>query len=210
MADGVTSADNSAGSYLKGEQITLSTTGSPTSYSWSLAKPAGSTTSCDLSGDDDASVLFTPDVAGYYTAVCVVDGTTTYILRMSVIDVSLTTMAQGFRLMPILAASVPVPSLGTVVYYDKTLARLRRLTSGGSHVDFDPSAMASSFTLVGGTKTIANSHCQDETVIAHHCSAAVNRGTLVFVITRNVGFTVTSSSGTDGSTYSYSLINAYG
>lgn len=62
-------------------------------------------------------------------------------------------------------------------------------------------------TLVGGTKTIANTSVTAGTVVLlNYKTFAGTPGDLGYTVNAGVGFTVTSTSGTDTSTFSYMLI----
>lgn len=111
-----TSADQAEAGYLTGEQVTLSTTPTGSSYSWGIARPNGSSPGrSSLSEDDVASPVFTPDVAGYYVITCVVDGTA-YVLRLSVTSVAVASPTQALRLSPVTDAQVEAPATGIVLF----------------------------------------------------------------------------------------------
>lgn len=117
MVSGDTAADNAFGGFVTASQITLTTTPTGTDYQWSMAKPSGASGRSDLSGSTGESVAFTPDVAGYYTVVAIVDSTTTYILRISVTQTAITTSYEAIRYSPKTDTSVSAPALGAATYY---------------------------------------------------------------------------------------------
>lgn len=118
MVSGDTSADLGIAWFVINEQITLSTTPTGTSYSWGQSIPSGASTArTALNDSDDASVTFTPDVAGVYVITCIVSGSTTYVIRIAVADVATVTMAQVARLQAVADSSVPTPSTGTLCLY---------------------------------------------------------------------------------------------
>lgn len=123
MVDGDTAVDKSVSGYLRNEQITLSVTGSPASFSWGISKPSGATARSSLNDLDVASVTFTPDVTGYYVITCNI-GSTTYVIRIYVIDVALLSSIEGIRLAPVAAASIATPALGAVLFWNETTGLL--------------------------------------------------------------------------------------
>lgn len=116
MGAGDTSADKSVSSYLSKETITLSVT-SGDSFSWGLAKPTASGTTSRLSSSTDASVTLTPDVEGYYVVTCLVDNTTSYVIRIGVSQVSAVTSLTAIRLMPTENATIPTPAFGATLFF---------------------------------------------------------------------------------------------
>lgn len=124
MVAGDTAVDNTTSGFVALEDVALSTTGTPTSRAWGLSKPSNSTRRCVLSSDSDASPTFTPDVGGYYVVTCVVDGTTVYILRVSVSAIGEVTTQTAIRLTPIANAAVPTPATGRTVYFSSDASAL--------------------------------------------------------------------------------------
>lgn len=120
MVSGDTAVDQTTSGFVTLDEITLSTTGTPASYAWGCAKPSASTDRAVLSSRTAASPTITPDVAGYYTITCVVDGTTTYILRIAVALVAAVSTLTVIRFVPIADAAVPTPASGRSVYYSST------------------------------------------------------------------------------------------
>ena|SRR6478736_7449124 len=111
------SADNTQAGYLASEQITLSANPTASSYSWGISRPAGSSAARSaLSGDTDANVTFTPDLPGYWVITCTVDGTTSYVLRLTVTSLAVQTAAQCLRLSPVADAQVEAPAVGVAVF----------------------------------------------------------------------------------------------
>lgn len=119
MASGDTTADNTKAGYIAKEQVTLTVTGTNTAFEWTLSKPTASGAACALNDDDATSVNFTPDVEGYYVITCEVNGTTTYILRISVASVANVSTITAMRMIPVASATVPIPATG-VTLYDRT------------------------------------------------------------------------------------------
>jgi len=117
MDAGDTSADNAVSGYLTRERIALTVTGTPDRVAWSLAKPTSSGSACDLSTPNDISTNFSPDVEGYYVISCVVDGATSYVLRVAVAQVTAVTTLTSIRLMPVSEASVSAPPTGATLFY---------------------------------------------------------------------------------------------
>lgn len=121
MVSGDTAADNSHAGYIASEMTTLSVTPSGSSYSWGQSIPSGSATArSGLSSTTDASPTFTPDVAGEWVVTCLVDGTTTYVLRLSVTAIATTTMAEAFRLQPVADSAVSAPAGSILALYNSS------------------------------------------------------------------------------------------
>jgi len=142
MVSGDTSADNTSSGYITNEQITLTVTdASPSSIRWVQAIPSASSASRSALDDDDvATVKFTPDVGGFYTITCVVDGTT-YVLRISVSAVAQNTLEGSLGLQPLTDAQVPTPSSGVNLYYSSTQSALAIKDSAGSISTIDVTAV---------------------------------------------------------------------
>ncbi len=118
MLAAATSADNSVSGRVTGEQITLTVSPSGSDYQWSLAMPSGASQARSaLSAETGASVTFTPNAAGVFTAVVLVDSTTSYTLRISITSTAISTLVETIRLSPKTDASVPAPSAGMMLYY---------------------------------------------------------------------------------------------
>lgn len=132
MVSGDAAVDNTTSGFIALERVTLSTTGTPTSYAWGLAKPSDSTSSCALSSDTAASPTFSPDVQGYYTITCVVDGVTTYILRVAVLSIAAGSTLSTIRFLPIADSQVPTPATGSTVYWSSTQGALAEKLSTGA------------------------------------------------------------------------------
>ncbi len=131
MVAGDTSADNTHSGYLTRETITLSVTGSPDTYLWSLAKPSASGSVCALNDTDESSVTFAPDVEGYYVITCLVDGATLYVLRISAVQVSALSTLSGIRMMPLTNVQVPTPATGQTLFYSSDSSGLAVKDSSG-------------------------------------------------------------------------------
>lgn len=139
MLDGDTSADNTVAGYLLSETVVLTATPVGTSYSWGIAKPSGATSRSDLSDSTAAAPVFCPDAAGYYVITCTVDGTS-YVLRIAVSQVAISTPYEAIRLQPMTDAQVTAPSVGACLYWSATQNKLAiKLANGSvSTVDVTP------------------------------------------------------------------------
>lgn len=109
MVSGDTSADNNVSGYARAESITLSITEASATYAWALSKPAASTAACELTDDTIAAPKFVPDVPGDYL-VTVTTAATSYVLRISVVDLGDIVPLEIIRWSPLNPASVPTPS----------------------------------------------------------------------------------------------------
>lgn len=126
-----TSDDTSLG-YVTASRITLTTTPTGTTYSWALGQPSASSPArAALSAETGASVNFVPDVAGYYNIICTVDGSTVYILRISVEATAVSSLVDSLRHSPKSDSSVPTPALGLAQYFSSTQSTLCSKTSAG-------------------------------------------------------------------------------
>lgn len=133
MVSGDTSASDVESGYVTGEQITLSTTPSGTSWQWGQAIPAGSTVArSGLSSTTAASPTFTPSTAGEYVITCVVDGSTTYVIRCSVVAVAAVAVNGAVRFLPMTDAQAPTPTTGVTLYYSSTQSSLAIKTAAGA------------------------------------------------------------------------------
>lgn len=126
-------ADNTFTGYVTDEQITLTVTPTGTNYAWSMAIPsASSPLRSELSAETGASVTFTPDVAGYYTIVCIVDSTTTYVLRLSVTAITATVSSGAINFPDVTDNSVPTPTTGLTLYSSSTQGTIAVKDTGGT------------------------------------------------------------------------------
>ncbi len=114
---GSTTADNTVSGFVSKEQIALGLTGSPATALWSLSKPSTSGSSCRLDDETSLRPLFSPDVDGVFVVSCLVDGTTTYVLRFSVVSTAITSAVSAFHFLPCLNAQVPTPSSGRTIFF---------------------------------------------------------------------------------------------
>ena len=208
MVAGDTAADNSRSGYVVGEQITLSTTPVGTTYSWGLAKPGGATSRSDLSDTNTASPTFVPDYAGTWTITCVVDGSTTYVLRVTATAIAITSVANAHRFSPTTNNSVPSPALGLTLFCSSDASNLLRVkNASGAVLALDAaSARTGTFVLSAGTATVANTSVSSTTTVIANCTTASNQGQLRYTFNAGVGFTVTSDDPADASSYRYALI----
>lgn len=132
MVSGDTSADNTTSGYLTKESIGLTVTGSGSTFLWSLSKPTASGLTSALSSTDESSSGFTPDVDGYYVVTCLVDGTTLYVLRVAVADVSPVGTVTALRFLPVANATVPTPAAGATVFYSIEVGGLAKKLADGT------------------------------------------------------------------------------
>lgn len=112
-------ADVATTGFVFKEEISL--TASPaasTSYLWSLSAPSDSSPARSALDDEtDANPRFTPDVAGFYTVSVLIDGTTTYVLRIAVVNTATVRTGEVFHLLPLTNAQVATPTTGVALYY---------------------------------------------------------------------------------------------
>lgn len=102
-----------SGSFVVNEQVTLSATPTGTSYQWELSIPAASSPARSALDDDtDGTPKFTPDVAGLYVVSVTVNGSTLYVLRLSVAAPGVVRMGEINNMLPLTDAQVPTPQTG--------------------------------------------------------------------------------------------------
>ncbi len=125
-------ADVNATGFVTKEQIALTADISGSGYAWAVSIPADSgPNQSALDDDESATPKFTPDVPGYYTITVVVDGATTYVLRLAVVAAAVASQAQGINLLPLADSQVPTPQTGVTIYYSTDLgAPAKKNTSG--------------------------------------------------------------------------------
>ncbi len=143
MVAGDTAADDQESDYVIKEKITLSTTPTGTDYQWSLTRPSTSTKAV-LDSTSIASPVFTPDVDGVYLITVIVDSTTTFNLRATVLATSITNISQVLSYQPIKNASVPSPAGATLNMFNSNENAAMALknsagtvTSFGGGIDHD-------------------------------------------------------------------------
>jgi len=142
MVSGDTSPSDVESGYVTGQQVTLTTFPTGTTYVWGLAIPAGSASArSGLSSATAASPTFTPDVAGEYVVTCVVNGSTSYVIRCSVAAVAATNLVGAIRFMPMTDSSVPTPSTGVSLYYSSTQSALAIKDANGDVSTVDVTAV---------------------------------------------------------------------
>lgn len=131
---GDTAADQTFTGYVRNERITLGVTpAASSSYLWALGLPAGSSANkARLTATDVAAPAFVPDIGGTYVLTCQVDGTTTYTLRLTALDVAVSESVEALRMLPRADAQVTAPSAGVVLYYSSTQGGLAFKTSTGA------------------------------------------------------------------------------
>ncbi len=140
MLSGATAPDNTATGYIVGEQITFTAYPAGSSYSWALARPSGATERSSLSDATSASVTLTPDIEGFYTLTCIVDGTT-YVLRLAAVSVGVVSTLGALRLNPLLPEQVPTPSAGMTIFYSSQHSTLTAKDSAGNLLTLDMTAV---------------------------------------------------------------------
>lgn len=119
------SVDNTASGYVTGERVALGVAPSGSSYAWDIAAPSASSLARSaLDEGDVATPNFTPDVGGTYTITCLVSGTTTYVLRLTVQSVSIAEPVEAVRFSPRVDTTVPAPAVGVTMYYSSTHSAL--------------------------------------------------------------------------------------
>jgi parallel beta-helix repeat protein len=120
--------DNSQAGFVQAEQVTLTTTPAPAgaTYVWGLASPTSSAPArAFLSSTTAASPTLVPDVAGDYSITCVVNSTTTYVLRITVAAVVIADAAQSaIRMPPVLNATIPTPSASETLFHSSDSSRM--------------------------------------------------------------------------------------
>lgn len=124
---GAGAPDASQAGYITGEQIVLTTNpaAAGATYAWVLAKPSGGTISSALSDATLAAPVFTPDVAGFWVVTVLYNGTTAYVLRLSVTATAAITVAEAIRVPPKAEAAIAVPPVGEVVFFSASALRWR-------------------------------------------------------------------------------------
>lgn len=133
MGAGDTSADNSRGGYLTRERITLSTNPTGSTYAWGLAAPVGSAAARSaLTDSAAASPTFYPDVAGYYVVTCTVNGSTFYVLRLSITQAAVSTSVEAVRHQPKTNTAITAPALGQAVFHSSDTSLLSAKRSDGT------------------------------------------------------------------------------
>jgi hypothetical protein len=122
MVSGDTAAAQAISGWIRNEKITLATyPAASTSTVWTLTIPSGSNAvKSAISDTSIASPTFTPDVGGTYVITALVDGTTTYVLRATVLDTAASEPVEALRYTPRADAQISTPSLGVAVFYSTT------------------------------------------------------------------------------------------
>ena len=142
LVAGDTSTDKNIAGFIVGEKITLGLTSAGTTRTWSLGAPNGSAVAKSaLSDDSGTAPYFTPDVAGYYVLTCIIDGTTTYILRIACAAQASVDQAGSIRFAPLADGEVPTPVAGVTLYYSSTQSALCIKTTAGAVRTVDTTAV---------------------------------------------------------------------
>lgn len=135
-----TAVDKTATGFIVGERATLGVTSGST-FAWSLARPADSSSNADLSSETAAAPTFYLEVAGYYIVRCLVDGSTEYLLRISVTEPATATVRNAVNYQPVLDAAVPTPTAGVTVYYSSDQSALVYKDAAGDLFAIDVTAI---------------------------------------------------------------------
>ena len=118
-------SDDVRSGFILNEQVTLSLSVSGTTFLWSQSIPnAAGPSRAALDSYTSATPKFTPPAAGVYVLTCLKDGTTTYVLRISVTATASVTVDQVVRLSPVADTQVPTPALGVSLYFSSTQGAL--------------------------------------------------------------------------------------
>jgi len=103
---------------VTGERVTLGVNPSGTTFQWGIAQPSASSRSrAGLDDTTSAVPTFVPDVAGTYAITALVDGVTTYQLRITVQSVSIAEPVEAVRFSPRGDSTIPAPAAGVTMYY---------------------------------------------------------------------------------------------
>lgn len=124
--------DNSVSDFVSKEQISLGLSGSPTSATWSLSKPSRSGSACALDDDTSLRPKFSPDVDGIYVVSCLVDESTTYVLRISVAQTAIINTISCLHFLPCANSQIPTPSSGVNLFYSSDSDSLAQKRSDGT------------------------------------------------------------------------------
>ena len=115
---GSSSPVNTASGFLTKEQISFGLTGSPMSAIWSLSKPSTSGSACSIIGASSLNPVLTPDTEGVYVVSCLVDGSTTYVLTLSIVASSSVSTISALHLLPADPVQIPTPRSGATVFFN--------------------------------------------------------------------------------------------
>lgn len=126
-------ADVAATGFLVNEQVTLSASPSGSGYQWSVAIPSDSAPGRSALDDDtDAAPKFTPDVPGFFTVTCLVDGATLYVLRLAVVSVGTVRVCEVLHFAPIANSQVSTPQTGFAVFNSSDLPGMAKKDTTGT------------------------------------------------------------------------------
>jgi hypothetical protein len=132
MVSGDTLPEQTWDGFLVDEMVTLAVTPAGTSYSWGMSLPNGaSSVRASLSSTTAAAPTFTPDTAGEWVLTCLVNGITTYVMRLGVTSVATMTFAQVARLQAVADSAVSNPSGTTLALYNSATHGIVVKTSAG-------------------------------------------------------------------------------
>lgn len=124
--------DNSISDFVSKEQISLGLSGSPTTALWSLSKPSRSGSATGFDDDTSLRPKFSPDVDGVYVISCLVDGATTYVLRISVLQTSIVNTISCLHFLPCANSQIPTPNSGVNLFYSSDSDSLSIKLSNGT------------------------------------------------------------------------------
>lgn len=131
LGAGDTISDNTVSGFVSKEQISLGITGSPIDALWSISKPSTSSSACKLDDVTSLRPKFSPDVDGVFVVSCLVDGSTTYILRFAITNTAVTSAISAIHFLPCLNSQIPTPSSGVTVFFSSDSGVMsQKLTNG--------------------------------------------------------------------------------
>lgn len=202
-----TATDTSVTGYLTGEEITLTTDPTGSSYSWTLSTPSGSTSAVlTSSAATSAAPKFTPDSTGYYVITVTVDSATVYVLRISAASVGTVADIGVARFAPLTNTQAPTPAAGAELFYSSTEdsfaakmpdATIRRIPMDSTikhvySVGDLPDAVSDTITIASGVRLRPHG-----IVDLSGSNIALSEGaSIVGTSTTSDGFTSSNTSGT--------------
>lgn len=126
-------ADVNATGFVTKEQIALTADISGSGYAWSIAIPSDSAPNQSALDDaEGATPKFTPDVPGYYTITVVVDGATTYTLRLAIVAAAVARQCEALNFTPMANSQIPTPQTGFTVFNSSDLPGMAKKDTAGT------------------------------------------------------------------------------
>ena len=120
MLDGDTQPDQNVVGYATAEQVTLTVFPAPTTTAvYELSAPTNSALAA-ISVIDDVSARFIPDLQGLYVVTATVDGSTEYVIRLSVSQFGVVTLREALLFPPVDPTNIAAPQVGRVLFSDST------------------------------------------------------------------------------------------